>query len=62
MAHTASDHTQHVARMHHHRRNVHAAAAQITTAAEKAVADHYGRVQPENPTTATTGPPTKENQ
>lgn len=60
MAHTDSDHTQHVARMHRHRRNVHAATAQLTADAVQTVADHYGRVEQENTATANSGPPTEE--
>lgn len=51
MAHTTGNHTAHTDRMHRHRREVHAAAAQATADAVATVAEHYSRVEPSPPPT-----------
>lgn len=56
MPETNSDHTQHVARMHAHRLNVHRAAAQIATEAASTVAEYRNRVGPTPPPRGYLGP------
>lgn len=59
MAQTTGPHTQHLARIHAHRRRVHAAAAQIDADAAAAVAAHYAA---NNGSKSTSGPPRPGNE